>query len=87
MFWSGSDFDEVELNVIGKKFKEASIFHNNACEVKKITLQRWLKKSKLIQWDDKNIDRRKGRLERLESSSLKLINRVLVRSLRQLPSK
>ena len=26
MFWSGAGFDEVGLNVIGKKFKDASVF-------------------------------------------------------------
>ena len=27
MFWSGADFEEEELNVRGKKFKDASIFY------------------------------------------------------------
>ncbi len=26
MFWSGADFDEPGLNVVGKKFKDASVF-------------------------------------------------------------
>jgi hypothetical protein len=29
-------------------------------------LQRWLKESRDAQWDDKNIVKRKGRLERLK---------------------
>ena len=29
MFWSGADFEEVQLNVRGKKFKDASIFYNS----------------------------------------------------------
>lgn len=66
MFWSGADFDEPELNVIGKKFKDASIFLNDNSELKKTTLRRWLKKAKSIQWDYKNIVKRKGKLERLE---------------------
>jgi len=65
MFWSGADFDEGALNVGGKKFKDASIFFQNASEVKTKDLSRWLQKSKTIQWDYKNIVKRKGRLERL----------------------
>lgn len=65
MFWSGADFDEEGLNVVGKKFKDASVFYNDPSEVKKTVLKRWLKKAKTIQWDYKNIVRRKGKLERL----------------------
>jgi uncharacterized protein YdhG (YjbR/CyaY superfamily) len=66
MFWSGTDFDEAALNVVGQKFKDASIFFNTASEIKKTDLRRWLKKAKAIQWDYKNIVRRKGKLERLK---------------------
>ena len=66
MFWSGADFDEAELNVVGKKFKDASVFYTDAAEIKQTALQRWLKKAREIQWDYKNIVRRKGRLERLK---------------------
>src|SRR3954463_14972454 len=34
MFWSGADFEEDALNVKGKKFKDASLFYNNASEIK-----------------------------------------------------
>ena len=53
------------LDVIGKKFKDASIFFNDSTEVKKTVLRRWLKESKLIQWDYKNIVKRKGKRIRL----------------------
>jgi uncharacterized protein YdhG (YjbR/CyaY superfamily) len=66
MFWSGADFEEAGLNVVGKKFKDASVFYNDASEIKTTDLRRWLKKAKEIQWDYKNIARRKGRLERLK---------------------
>ena len=66
MFWSGADFDEVGLNVVGKKFKDASVFYNDSSEINKTVLRRWLKKGKVIQWDYKNIVRRKGKLERLK---------------------
>ena len=66
MFWSGADFEEDNLNVRGEKFKDASIFYNTASEIKPKDLKRWLKKSKEIQWDYKNIVKRKGLLERLK---------------------
>ncbi|MBS4028860.1 MAG: DUF1801 domain-containing protein [Ignavibacteriales bacterium] len=66
MFWSGADFDEENLNVRGEKFKDASIFYNNVSEIKTKDLKRWLKKSSEIQWDYKNIVKRKGILVRLQ---------------------
>jgi Domain of unknown function (DU1801) len=65
MFWSGADFEEVDLNIKAKKFKDASIFYNDVSEIDTKMLKRWLIKSKEIQWDYKNIMKRKGRLERL----------------------
>jgi len=66
MFWSGADFDEEHLNVIGKKFKDASVFYNKVSEIDVQDLKRWLKKSRDIQWDYKNIVKRKGKLEKLK---------------------
>lgn len=66
MFWSGASFDEEKLNVIGKKFKDASVFYTTVEQINTKDLKRWLKKSKEIQWDYKNIIKRKGRLERLK---------------------
>jgi hypothetical protein len=66
MFWSGADFDEAGLNVPPKKFKDASVFYNDADEIDMKALKRWLRKSKDIQWDYKNIVKRKGRLEPLK---------------------
>ena len=66
MFWSGADFEEGRLKVVGKKFKDASVFFNDVSEVKKSDLRRWLKKAQEIQWNYKDIVRRKGRLERLK---------------------
>ena len=65
MFWSGADFEEEELNVVGKKFKDASKFYNDVAEIKLKDLKRWLKKSKETQWDYKNIVKRKGKLEKV----------------------
>jgi hypothetical protein len=66
MFWSGADFDEDTLNIVGKKFKDASVFFNDPAEVDHIALSRWLRKAQEIQWDYANIVKRKGRLERLK---------------------
>lgn len=65
MFWSGADFDESLLNVKGAKFKDASIFYNNVEEIHSDDLKRWLQKSREIQWDYKNIVKRKGLLIKL----------------------
>lgn len=66
MFWSGASFDEDGLAVRGEKFRDASVFYNSADEIRVTSLRRWLKKSREIQWDYKNIVKRKGRLERLK---------------------
>ena len=65
MFWSGADFEEEGLSVRGEKFKDASIFYTKADEINTEDLHRWLSKSREIQWDYKNIVKRKGKLERL----------------------
>lgn len=67
MFWSGADFDEDGLNQRGKKFKDASIFYTSAEEINVKDLKRWLAKSRDIQWDYKNIVKRKGRLVLLKT--------------------
>ncbi len=66
MFWSGADFDENNLNVRGQKFKDASIIYQSVSEVVVNELNRWLQKSREIQWDYKNIVKRKGQLDRLK---------------------
>lgn len=66
MFWSGADFEEEDLAVRGAKFKDASIFYEAVEEIDVTKLQRWLGKSRNIQWDYKNIVKRKGKLEQLK---------------------
>lgn len=66
MFWSGADFEEEALKIKGGKFKDASIFYNSEKEVNVKDLKRWLEKSQEIQWDYKNLVKRKGKLERLK---------------------
>lgn len=66
MFWSGADFEEDGLNVVGGEFKDASIFFQNPAEINAKDLKRWLKKAENIQWDYKNIVKRKGKLIKLK---------------------
>jgi hypothetical protein len=66
MFWSGADFDEEQLKPGTGKFKDASITYTDADQINVKDLKRWLAKSKKIQWDYKNIVKRKGKLERLK---------------------
>ena len=65
MFWSGIDFEEEGLNVHGEKFKDASVFYTSFEQINLKDLKRWLKKSKAIQWDYKNLVKRKGQLVRI----------------------
>jgi len=66
MFWSGKSFEEEKLKPGTGKFKDASMFYTSAEQINKKDLARWLKKSKDIQWDYKNIIKRKGKLVRLK---------------------
>jgi uncharacterized protein YdhG (YjbR/CyaY superfamily) len=66
LFWSGKSFEEDKLSVLGAKFQDASIFYNSAAEINTVDLENWLLKAKSIQWDYKNIVKRKGILERLK---------------------
>jgi hypothetical protein len=66
MFWSGESFEEENLKPGTGKFKDASIFYTSVEEIKVKDLKRWLKKSKSIQWDYKNVVKRKGKLVRFK---------------------
>src|SRR5262245_63700074 len=65
LFWSGQSFKEKDLQAEGS-FEAAEARYTAASQVKKTTLKRWLAKARDIQWDYKNIVRRKGKLERLK---------------------
>ena len=67
MFWSGADFDEAELEPGTGKFKDASIRYTDAGQIDENNLRRWLKKSREIQWDYRNVVKRKGKLLRIET--------------------
>ncbi|QQS45149.1 MAG: DUF1801 domain-containing protein [Acidobacteriota bacterium] len=65
LFWSGQSFDEEGLKTEGK-FKAAECRYTAVEQVDKKALKRWLAKARDIQWDYKNIVRRKGKLERIK---------------------
>ncbi len=65
LFWSGQSFDEQALQPEGK-FKAAEIRYTSVEQVSTKELKRWLKKCSTIQWDYKNLVKRKGVLERLK---------------------
>lgn len=64
LFWSGQSFEEPALISEGK-FKAAEVSYTSAGQIDTDDLKRWLEKSRSIQWDYKNLIKRKGILERL----------------------
>jgi len=65
LFWSGRSFDEPGLAAEGG-FKTAGARYTAVDQIVASDLKRWLRKSIEIQWDYKNIMKRKGKLERLK---------------------
>jgi hypothetical protein len=65
LFWSGQSFEEDGLAKEGT-FKAAEARYTAADEVDEKKLKRWLAEARDVQWDYKNLVRRKGRLERLK---------------------
>lgn len=64
LFWSGQSFDEPGLVPEGT-FKAAEARFKTTDDITLRDLRRWLKKSRHIQWDYKNLVKRKGVLKRL----------------------
>ena len=65
LFWSGQSFDEENLQKNGS-FKASEIRYTNVGQINISDLKRWLEKAREIQWDYKNIVKRKGVLKRLK---------------------
>jgi hypothetical protein len=59
LFWSGQSFEEPQLKSEGK-FKAAEKAYLQVEYVDLDALKRWLEKARSIQWDYKNIVKRKG---------------------------
>ena len=64
LFWSGQTFNEEALQKEGS-FKAAEVRYTSPEQINPADLKRWLQKAREIQWDYKNIVKRKGVLERL----------------------
>lgn len=65
LFWSGQSFDEEGLAKEGT-FRAAEARYTSADQIDAGKLQRWLAEAREVQWDYRNLVRRKGRLERLK---------------------
>ena len=65
MFWSGQSFQTEGLQKTGT-FMAAEIRYTSVDQVNTELLSKWLLESREIQWDYKNIVKRKGKLERLK---------------------
>ncbi|HTS87327.1 MAG TPA: DUF1801 domain-containing protein [Gemmatimonadales bacterium] len=65
LFWSGQSFKEPGLKKEGT-FKAAEARYTTRDQVDTEQLRLWLAEALNVQWDYKNIVRRKGRLERLK---------------------
>lgn len=65
LFWSGQSFDEEQLANEGS-FKAAEFRYTSTDQIIPSDIKRWLKKAREIQWDYKNIVKRKGVLIRLK---------------------
>lgn len=65
LFWSGQSFSSPGLAPEGK-FKAAEARFAEVSAVDLSSLRNWLAESREVQWDYKNIVKRKGRLERLK---------------------
>jgi len=65
MFWSDADFEDEKLSVRGGKFKDASIFFHNTAQIDTAEIRQWLGKSRTIQWNYRDLVKKKGLLERL----------------------
>lgn len=65
LFWSGQSFDEEGLEPEGT-FKAAEARYTDADQIDAQDLARWLGKARDIQWDYKNVVKRRGQLERIE---------------------
>ena len=65
LFWSGQSFDEEKLINEGS-FKAAEFRYTSAGQIIPEDVNRWLHKAREIQWDYKNLVKRKGVLIRLK---------------------
>jgi hypothetical protein len=64
LFWSGRSFETPGLVPEGT-FKAAEVRYRHPADIDAAGLAAWLREAESIQWDYKNIVKRRGKLERL----------------------
>jgi len=64
LFWSGQSFDEPDLKPEGT-FKAAEARYTSVDQVNTEALARWIAKSRDVQWNYRDIVRKKGQLDRI----------------------
>ena len=64
LFWSGQSFNEPGLQNEGS-FKAAEARYTDVNQINVSDLRAWLQKSKVTQWDYKNIVKHRGVLEKI----------------------
>lgn len=68
LFWSGVSFEDDKLTPGSGKFKDASILYTSLDQINTDDIKTWLNKARDIQWDYKNIYKKKGLVERINYS-------------------
>ena len=65
LFWSGQSFDEEQLKPVGKYMAAGYVFASKN-EVSKSVIERWIQKSRKIQWDYANLPKNRQLLKLTE---------------------
>jgi hypothetical protein len=65
LFWSGQSFETDGLEREGS-FKAAEARYTSVEQVDQQLVKAWLREARDVQWDYKNLVKRKGKLERLK---------------------
>jgi hypothetical protein len=65
LFWSGQSFETDGLEREGS-FKAAEARYTSVEQVDPQLVRAWLREARDVQWDYKNLVKRKGKLERLK---------------------
>jgi hypothetical protein len=65
LFWSGQSFETDGLEREGS-FKAADARYTSVGQVDQQLVKAWLREARDVQWDYKNLVKRKGKLERLK---------------------
>ena len=70
LFWSGQSFTSPGLTPEGT-FKAAEARYGDLSDIDEAALRRWLTESRSVQWDYKNLVKRRGKLERIKPAAIR----------------